>query len=106
MDDCKGDFAKFSDEDMHLQSGRVIWREVPVTRGCYEYLDNGDCEKVVKGAETENLAKGQEEEASKEKEEDWEKLFSSHISNYMLEDVANFGTDSGAVKGHDKGNSG
>ena len=45
---------KFTDKklQMHLQSGRVIWRDDPLTWGCYEYLDKGDTEKVVKGAKT------------------------------------------------------
>ena len=48
---------KFTDEElqMHLQSGRVIWRDDPLTWGCYEYLDKGDCEKVVNGAQTKTI---------------------------------------------------
>ena len=58
---------------------------------CYEYLDKSDCGKVVKGAKTNTLAKGQQEQEP------------SNISNYMLEDVVNLGKGSGAVKGHGKG---
>lgn len=55
-------YEKWSEQELklHLDSGRVLWRECPDTWGVNEYLDTKDYEKTTTGQSTSHWQYGQE----------------------------------------------
>ena len=53
---------KFTEDelDMHLASGRVLWRDGPKTWGCWEYMDTGDISKETSFKKGRSTSKGVE----------------------------------------------
>ena len=49
-----------TDFDAHVSSGRIIWREDPMTRGTYEYKDQNAIERETTTMKDKTLTRGQE----------------------------------------------
>ena len=76
--------AKFDEEELnlHLNSGRVIWREDPTTMGAYQYQDRGALKKVTFANKRKSLKKGTEAEPEEQEDNKWEALFGSNLSSF------------------------
>ena len=63
---------KFGSDEMqrHLNSGRLLWREDPWTKGVYQYKDQGDFHRQKTVARGKTLSVGQEYEPEAE-HDDW-----------------------------------
>jgi hypothetical protein len=67
----------FGSEDLekHLMSGRVIWREDPMTWGVYEYKDTQNWSRKISGQRATSYQEGMEVEASEENLEKFQQLY-------------------------------
>ena len=107
---------KFGDEfDMHVNSGRISWRECMRTPGVYEYLDTEDV-KLFTGVEKQKVTKQSQElgglmDGQVDEFDDWfaQILLSSGTTESLRDfDIAGKGTSKGKgeVKGKGKGGKG
>ena len=69
---------------LHLDSGRVLWRECPDTWWVNEYLDTKDYEKTTTGQSTSHRQYGQEYEVVDEEMEGWEQALETDLQTLML----------------------
>lgn len=83
----KAMLKEFDDEEFqaHLRSGRIRWREDPLTWGRWQYMDTGDLTKVTHVKKSQSHTVGQEFEA--EDEEEWDKYFKSWMMWEKVEKV-------------------
>ena len=97
--------AKFDEEELnlHLNSGRVIWREDPMTMGAYQYQDRGALKKVTFANKRKSLKKGTEAEPEDQEDNKWEALFGSNLSSFLVDDLQDLGKSSTLAKGKGKG---
>ena len=97
--------AKFDEEELnlHLNSGRVIWREDPMTMGAYQYQDRGALKKVTFANKRKSLKKGTEAEPEEQEDNKWEALFGSNLSSFLVDDLQDLGKSSALAKGKGKG---
>lgn len=78
---------RFNDWELecHLNSGRVIWRNDPLTRGLFEYQDLGDFEARVDVSKSRKLTAGQEYDPNEADEEaflaEFDKDNTLHLKN-------------------------
>ena len=79
-------YWKWSEHELklHLDSGRVLWRECPDTWGVNEYLDTKDYEKTATGQSTSHWQYGQEYEVVDEEMEGWEQALERDLQTLML----------------------
>ena len=71
---------------MHLSSGRIAWREDPMTPGIYNYADRGDITRNTKVAESTVYTRGQEYEAQgPEDDEEWAKVQNRDLHSSLQE---------------------
>lgn len=100
----KAMLKEFDDEEFqaHLRSGRIRWREDPLTWGCWQYMDTGDLTKVTHVKKSQSHTVGQEFEA--EDEEEWDKYFNKDMGQ-ILDDVGKGGKGSSLAKGKGKSKS-
>lgn len=72
---------KFGSDEMqrHLNSGRLLWREDPWTKGVWQYKDQGDFSRQKIATRAKNLATGQEHEPEPEQEGWFEELFNQDL---------------------------
>ncbi len=97
---------KFDEEELqlHLNSGRVVWREDPMTMGAWQYQDRGALKKVTFASKNKSLRKGTEGEPDEEEENKWEALFSSNLSTMLVDNLQDLGKSTLALaKGKGKG---
>ena len=75
---------KFTKQElqMHLQSGRILWRQDPWTAGCWQYQDQGDIKKSSTVVCSSNWAWGQE--YTDGDEDAWQKHFSTDLSTHLM----------------------
>ena len=68
---------KFSDEELqaHLTSGRVIYREDPMTRGVWQYKDQNDVTHMLEVDKTKTLTHGQDFDPDDEDQQLFDELF-------------------------------
>lgn len=68
---------KFGDEELqrHINSGRVLWREDPWTKGVYQYKDQGDVKRTQNFTRGRHLSQNQESEATEDQEAFFAELF-------------------------------
>ena len=96
-------YEKWSEQELklHLDSGRVLWRECPDTWGVNEYLDTKDYEKTTTGQSTSHWQYGQEYEVVDEEMEGWEQALETDLQTLMLTglDKGNAGLEKGKGKG-------
>lgn len=73
---------KFTKDElqMHLASGRILWRADPWTPNCWQYQDQGDIKKVSTVAYNNNWAWGQEYSNGDEEQ----KHFSTDLSTHLM----------------------
>lgn len=64
---------KFGQDEMdrHLVSGRLLWREDPLTKGVYQYKDQGDIKRCVSMQRGKTLGLAQEYVPEDDTHEDW-----------------------------------
>ena len=86
----KAMLKEFDDDEFqaHLRSGRIRWREDPLTWGCWQYMDTGDLTKVTHVKKSQTHTVGQEYDA--EDEEEWDKHFNKDLGQH-LDDVGKGG---------------
>ena len=89
--------TRYSPEEleMHLQSGKVIWRECPYTSGTFEYKDTQNWHKAINTARQKEWQSGVEFEPEDEDLEKFMELFST--------DCHSLSVDEGLGKGSAKG---
>ena len=60
--------SKFDEEELerHITSGRVLWREDPLTKGVWQYKDQGDVSRTTTVHRGKNLSWQQEWEPQEE----------------------------------------
>lgn len=92
----------------HVESGRLLWREDPFTRGVYQYRDQGALSREITLQKGKTLGKDQEWEP----DDDQDKQFASLFDNDLLQMLGStnfiFSSDSDALtlaKGVGKGSS-
>ena len=88
--------------DMHLASGRVVWRNDPLTKGAYEYQDRGDVSVTTKVKKRKVLAQGQEYNPGEEDEQAFWQEYNTD-TGVMLMDAESLAKGEGKGKGKDKG---
>ena len=64
-----------SEFDAHVASGRVIYREDPMTQGVYQDKDQNDVSRTQTAFKSKNLCKGQEYEPGSDTDEQFDELF-------------------------------
>lgn len=67
------------DFDAHVASGRIIWREDPMTRGTYEYKDQNAVERVTTTSKDKTLTRGQEAVLDNDVDKMFEDLFNQEL---------------------------
>jgi hypothetical protein len=63
------------DFEAHVASGRIIWRECPMTRGTYEYKDQNDIQRETTTVKGKLLTRGQEAELDDDMDAMFEELY-------------------------------
>ena len=88
---------KFTEEEIeaHLSSGRVLWREDPLTQGATEYHDQGERWEDVTGRKSKTLTLDQGEDCTLEKEELFGTAFDRELDSLLL-DASTLRFDSGS----------
>jgi hypothetical protein len=103
---------KFGDSDMqlHIASGRLLWRECPLTRGVWEYKDQGAVSRKITLEKGKTLKTEQECEPTDEQDKAFKSLYDSDLLGMLGMSDAIFQTDDinltlvkGKGKGHEKG---
>ena len=85
--------------EMHLQSGKVIWRECPYTSGTFEYKDTQKWHKAVTTGRQKEWQSGVEFEPEDEDLEKFMELFSTDCHSLSVDE----GLGKGSAKGLGKG---
>ena len=85
--------------EMHLQSGKVVWRECPYTSGTFEYKDTQNSHRAVNTARQKEWQCGVEFEPEDEDVEKFMELFSSDCHSLSVDE----GLGKGSAKGLGKG---
>ena len=72
---------KFGSEelDMHITSGRLLWREDPLTKGVYQYKDQGALSREVTLQKGKHVRSEQEWEPSEDQENHFKSLYDSDL---------------------------
>jgi hypothetical protein len=72
---------KFGSEelDMHITSWRLLWREDPLTKGVYQYKDQGALSREVTLQKGKHLRSDQEWEPSEDQENHFKSLYDSDL---------------------------
>lgn len=93
--------TRYSPEEleMHLQSGKVIWRECPYTSGTFEYKDTQNWHKAINTARQKEWQSGVEFEPEDEDLEKFMELFSTDCHSLSVDE----GLGKGSAKGLGKG---
>ena len=91
---------KFDEQELnqHLASGRVIWRDDPVTWGVFQYKDTQDWSRELHVGRGKTWQEGQEYEPEKEDLEKFNELYNQDAMGLSLEDISD-----GLGKGKGKG---
>ena len=93
---------EFGDELwLHLQSGRVEWRNDPWTPGVYNYRDRGNVTKRVRVSKEKEYSTGQEYEAEEKEEEQFQLLWGKDEGSHLA-DAESFGKGKALTKGKGK----
>ena len=94
-------YDRFTEYELecHLNSGRVIWRHDPLTRGCFEYQDLGDYTAKVNVTKRRSITAGQEYDPT----EDDETAFLEEFSNDTNLQLKNAESRAKGNKGKGKG---
>ena len=98
--------AKFTKDELelHLQSGRVVWRECPSTWGVYEYKDTQDYHREVTTNRNKEWQQGVEYDPLEEDLEKFMDLFTKDCHSLEVDDhPKGSGKSSGKGKGLGKG---
>ena len=69
------------DFDAHVNSGRIIWREDPITRGTYEYKDQNAIERETATMKDKTLTRGQEAPLDDDVDKMFEDLYNQEFSD-------------------------
>ena len=85
--------------EIHLQSGKVVWRECPYTSGTFEYKDTQNSHRAVNTARQKEWQCGVEFEPEDEDVEKFMELFSSDCHSLSVDE----GLGKGSAKGLGKG---
>jgi hypothetical protein len=109
----KQTLKKFSEEEFqrHQESGRILWREDPLTKGVYNYKDQGDYSRVRKVSKGKLLTQGQEYDPDQETDDLFAEMFDKDIEAMQTEQamltsslhIKGKGLGKGKVKGKGKG---
>ena len=96
--------AKFTPEelDLHLQSGRVVWRECPSTWGAYEYKDTQCFQREITTNRAKEWQSGVEYDPMEEDLEKFMDLFTKECHSLEVDDHPK-GKGSGKSYGKGKG---
>ena len=96
--------AKFTPEelDLHLQSGRVVWRECPSTWGAYEYKDTQCFQREISTNRAKEWQSGVEYDPMEEDLEKFMDLFTKECHSLEVDDHPK-GKGSGKSYGKGKG---
>lgn len=100
--------AKFGESDMelHLASGRLLWRECPLTRGVWEYKDQGAVSRKITLQKGKTLRTEQECEPNDDQAKAFSSLYDADLLGMLGMADAIFQTDElnvTLVKGKGKG---
>ncbi|CAL1159279.1 unnamed protein product [Cladocopium goreaui] len=99
LDKSKGTRYTPEELEMHLQSGKVIWRECPYTSGTFEYKDIQNWHKAINTARQKEWQSGVEFEPEDEDLEKFMELFSTDCHSLSVDE----GLGKGSAKGLGKG---
>ena len=94
-------YDRFTEYELecHLNSGRVIWRHDPLTRGCFEYQDLGDYTAKVNVCKRRSITAGQEYDPTEDDETSFLEEFSKD-TNLQLKNAESLAKgDKGKGKG-------
>jgi hypothetical protein len=101
---------KFGEEEaqMHVTSGRVLWREDPLTKGVWQYRDQGAVKREVSLQKGKTLKTEQEWEPTEDQENQFKSLYDSDLLGMLGMTDHIFSTDNlpvslGKGKGKDGG---
>jgi hypothetical protein len=88
--------------DRHVSSGRLLWREDPLTKGVWQYKDQGDIKREITVDRSKTLRKQQERVPDENEEDQFQQLWDADITS-MLSDASIWGGSSlGKGKGGGK----
>ena len=76
---------RFSEAEFeaHLNSGRVLWREDPLTKGAYEYKDQGVVVMTTTAEREKKLTLGQECDPDQDDEDNFKELFDKELDGML-----------------------
>ena len=99
---------KFGETDMqlHVTSGRLLWRECPLTRGVWEYKDQGAVSRKITLEKGKTLKTEQECEPNEDQDKAFKSLYDADLLGMLGMSDAIFQTDGvnlTLVKGKGKG---
>ena len=79
--------TKFSEEEFHRhqESGRILWREDPLTKGVYQYKDQGDISRVKQVSKGKSLTQLQEFQPDQDTDELFTEMFDKDIEALLHE---------------------
>ena len=89
--------------NQHIASGRVIYREDPVTWGLWQYKDTQDWSRELNVGRGKRWEQGQEWEPEEEDLEKFSQLYTRDAMGLGLEDISDVGLGKGKCKGLGKG---
>ena len=72
---------KFGEDEMqmHLTSGRILWREDPLTKGCWQYRDQGALKREITLEKGKYLNTTQEWEPGTDQDDQFKSLYDSEL---------------------------
>ena len=96
--------GKFGEEEAnrHILSGRLLTREDPLTRGVWQYQDQGDITRTLKGTRGKRLKMHQDGTADSEYDDDFGAVFDTQLEGMLAFDLSYSDLGKGA-KGKGKG---
>jgi hypothetical protein len=77
---------RFGETDFksHCSSGRIIWRECPITRGTYEYKDQHQISRETTTYKGKDLVRGQEQPLDNDVDQMFEDLYQQEICHMQF----------------------
>ena len=89
--------------ELHISSGRVLWRYDPWTPTCYQYQDQQDTTKTTRVKKARAWTEGQEYEQTEDTAQQWHDLKSRDFNAHMLDIQGWGGKGKSLPKGFGKG---
>ena len=92
-----------AEANAHLVSGRLIWREDPLTKGVWQYQDQGRVTRILSGKRGKRLRMQQDGGADSEAEDNFATTFDAQIEALLAVDLSYTPSAKGKGKGGGKG---